>query len=252
MAYFHTTVLDNQIKALPTVDTASGSVATFETDLTERLADWTLDNSATTITRCATANFLPLILNEIKSLNTSGVWNDNEYTLNNVTFTLNLDGDNNIISIKVNGTATATTTLRLAMSTIKNGLTYNFVGCPSGGSATTYELMMVTGGFNSGLFVRDIGNGVTFASTANASRGVQIVVRSGYNANNLIYKPMLTLDTSATYDDFVYFKGDIYTISDIRSLVTYNGINNIFADIGDIDISYLLSVGKIRIMTNRR
>ena len=37
MAYFHTNVLDEQIKALPTVDTASGSVATFETDMTENL-----------------------------------------------------------------------------------------------------------------------------------------------------------------------------------------------------------------------
>ena len=37
MAYFHTTVLDNQIKALPTTDTASGSIATFNTDLTENL-----------------------------------------------------------------------------------------------------------------------------------------------------------------------------------------------------------------------
>ena len=37
MALFHTTVLDNQIKALPTVDTATGSIATFDTDLTENL-----------------------------------------------------------------------------------------------------------------------------------------------------------------------------------------------------------------------
>ena len=37
MALFHTTVLDNQIKALPTVDTASGAIATFDTDLTENL-----------------------------------------------------------------------------------------------------------------------------------------------------------------------------------------------------------------------
>lgn len=39
MAYFHTTVLDEQIKALPTVDTASGSIATFDTDLTENLVE---------------------------------------------------------------------------------------------------------------------------------------------------------------------------------------------------------------------
>ena len=37
MALFHTTVLDEQIKALPTVDTASGSIATFDTDMTENL-----------------------------------------------------------------------------------------------------------------------------------------------------------------------------------------------------------------------
>lgn len=37
MAYFHTTVLDNQIKAMPTVSTASGAIANFDTDLTENL-----------------------------------------------------------------------------------------------------------------------------------------------------------------------------------------------------------------------
>ena len=43
MAYFHTNVLDNQIKALPTVSTASGSVATFDTDLTENLIEVVCD-----------------------------------------------------------------------------------------------------------------------------------------------------------------------------------------------------------------
>ena len=37
MAMFHTDVLDEQIKALPTVDTASGSVANFTTDMQENL-----------------------------------------------------------------------------------------------------------------------------------------------------------------------------------------------------------------------
>ena len=37
MAMFHTNVLDNQIKALPTVSTASGSVANFTTDMQENL-----------------------------------------------------------------------------------------------------------------------------------------------------------------------------------------------------------------------
>ena len=43
MAYFHTTVLDENIKALPTVDTASGSVASFDTDMTEKLIEVVCD-----------------------------------------------------------------------------------------------------------------------------------------------------------------------------------------------------------------
>ncbi|MBO7735146.1 MAG: hypothetical protein J6S67_21460 [Methanobrevibacter sp.] len=43
MAYFHTNVLDNQIKQMPTVDTASGRVATFDTDLTENLVSCVCD-----------------------------------------------------------------------------------------------------------------------------------------------------------------------------------------------------------------
>jgi len=39
MALYHTNVLDNAIKALPTVATAQGSVASFETDLTEDLIE---------------------------------------------------------------------------------------------------------------------------------------------------------------------------------------------------------------------
>ena len=39
MAYFPTNVLDNQIKALPTIATASGSIATFTTDKAENLVN---------------------------------------------------------------------------------------------------------------------------------------------------------------------------------------------------------------------
>jgi len=43
MAYFHTNVLDPQIKALPTVATAQGSVASFDTDMTEDLIEVVCD-----------------------------------------------------------------------------------------------------------------------------------------------------------------------------------------------------------------
>ena len=43
MTYFHTNVLDTQIKELPTVSTASGSIATFDTDMTENLVEVVCD-----------------------------------------------------------------------------------------------------------------------------------------------------------------------------------------------------------------
>lgn len=49
-------------------------------------------------------NKLPLDLATIKSLNTSGTWSGNAYTLYDVTFTVNTDDGGNVTGIKVNGT----------------------------------------------------------------------------------------------------------------------------------------------------
>jgi hypothetical protein len=46
MALYHTNVLDPQIKALPTIGTAQGSVASFDTDMTENLISCVCDFSA--------------------------------------------------------------------------------------------------------------------------------------------------------------------------------------------------------------
>ena len=47
MALFHTTVVDNQIKALDTIGSVSGSIATFETDKAERLINLEVAITAT-------------------------------------------------------------------------------------------------------------------------------------------------------------------------------------------------------------
>ena len=47
MALFHTTVVDNQIKALDTIGSASGSIATFETDKAENLINLEVAITAT-------------------------------------------------------------------------------------------------------------------------------------------------------------------------------------------------------------
>lgn len=52
-------------------------------------------------------NKLPLVLSDIKSANTSGTWSGNVYTLNGVTFEVLTDSADNVLGIKVNGTASA-------------------------------------------------------------------------------------------------------------------------------------------------
>ena len=50
-------------------------------------------------------NLLRVSLESIKSANTSGTWSGNNYTWNNITYSVLLDSNNNISAIKANGTA---------------------------------------------------------------------------------------------------------------------------------------------------
>jgi hypothetical protein len=52
-------------------------------------------------------NLLPMIVDKIKALNTSGTWTGNQFVRNGVTFTLLTDNSNNVTGIKVYGTPTA-------------------------------------------------------------------------------------------------------------------------------------------------
>lgn len=61
----------------------------------------------TTLSR--TKNLLPMTVDGIKEANTTGTWNGNAYTVNGVTYTINTDSNNNVISIGVKGTCSNNT-----------------------------------------------------------------------------------------------------------------------------------------------
>lgn len=54
-------------------------------------------------------NLLPLTVTGIKAANTVGTWNENTYTLNNITITINTDNNNNVIGINLNGSPSMAT-----------------------------------------------------------------------------------------------------------------------------------------------
>lgn len=128
-------------------------------------------------------------------------------TRNGVTFTVGEDG-----TITANGTATATTVLILTNADNPVRITANqrywLIGCPQGGSATTYELMLIQNSEGGGGLAHDYGNGASYSVTQNVIRGVQIVIRNGYTANNLIFKPRFL--SATTYSITFTSAGTVY------------------------------------------
>lgn len=121
-------------------------------------------------------------------------------TLNGVTCTNNGDG-----TYTLNGTATKLIDLDLTTSlTIENGKEY-LMCFPSPSSSVKIYLM------NGQSQTEAYGSNPTqfkYIDKTNSNKAVHLVINSGYVCNNLIVKPMITTNLSATYDDFVPYTGD--------------------------------------------
>ena len=135
-------------------------------------------------------------------------------TQNGVTCTNNGDG-----TYTLNGTASDDTYFYLSgIITNKNIINKcegsKLVGAPSGSSYESFFLYaQFDGGQSTQKVYNDYGNGIKL----NNIKGYEtlefiICVISGKTVSNLTFKPMLTTDLSATYDDFVPYSGyDIKT-----------------------------------------
>ena len=153
-------------------------------------------------------------------------------TQNGVTCTNNGDG-----TYTLNGTASGDATFILCkVSTDSSPV--KLVGCPPNGSYSTYRLNL--SGYGS-----DIGSGNTYDSPINDT-AMLLQVISGTVCNNLLFKPMITTDLNATFDDFVPYTGDGDTLThDVaklnESLEDY-GLDNKFD--GQWKVGYYTSTGE--------
>jgi hypothetical protein len=143
-------------------------------------------------------------------------------TINGVTFTNNGDG-----TYTVNGTASGNANATIATMDIKSRC--KLVGCPQGGGSSSFALFKAGSGV-SGQKI-DYGNGVIIESNESNAR-VNIIIYKGYTANNLSFKPMLTTDLNAKYDDYVPYTGDSGRLNkDVAALfdMFQNEIDDIYA-----------------------
>lgn len=130
-------------------------------------------------------------------------------TLYGVTFTNNGDG-----TITVNGTATSNTEYVLLASTNNFGVVghkYFLCGCPSGGSIDTYRISasISLDGEYKNEFSDDgtAGGNISRALSQGEIIHIEISIKSGYTANNLVFKPQL-FDLTQMFDltiaDYIY------------------------------------------------
>lgn len=143
-------------------------------------------------------------------------------TQNGVTCTNNGDG-----TYTLNGTASVNTIFLIVQegTNISNG-TYKVTGCPSGGSSEKYYIRC---GSEFVAAWNDNGDGCT-AIISNGRMVYRIVVVAGVTVNNLLFKPMLTTDLTATYDDFEPYHGQTVTIPYTLNAIPVNSGGNVTID----------------------
>lgn len=127
-------------------------------------------------------------------------------TVNGVTCTNNGDG-----TYTVNGIATGIAIFVVYYNfadVYGSASSLKMVGCPSGGSAQKYFLRSYRKGGNPEI-LDEYGSGISIGSFKESESNIAIIVKSGATVNNLIFKPMLTTDTTATYADFEPYTGGI-------------------------------------------
>ena len=117
-------------------------------------------------------------------------------TENGVTCTNNGDG-----TYTLNGTATSNVRFQFGIDdNLIVGKTYKALGIPIDGSYST----ILMGWDNHGYFNKE----GTVDKKTSEPRPISMQVIQGYTCDNLVFKPMLTTNLNATYDDFVPYTGD--------------------------------------------
>ena len=159
-------------------------------------------------------------------------------------------------SCYLSGTATSDASFKL-WGSFFDGVDYNYrkykvVGAPKGASESTFCLQLTNADAVNKIIGSDYGNGFTFIPSedivaptpepglppAGIGRSyVTIFVKSGQTLNNVQFKPMVTTNLNATYDDFVPYTGDTGRLNwDVAELK--NDLSKLQDNVDSSDIQY--------------
>ena len=136
-------------------------------------------------------NLIPLTVDGIKALNTTGTWSGNAYTSYGVTYTVQTDSNGNVIGISANGTVPTdiwASAFILPGVSVKDGESYTLTGCPDGGSTNSYTLYTTNDGDTN---KQDFGNGITYTAYFTGNAYVRIAIYRGITVNDIVFTPMI-------------------------------------------------------------
>ena len=167
-------------------------------------------------------NILPMMLSSLKTINTSGTWNGNVYTNTDVTFTVIVDNNDNILGVRANGTASANRWFNLFTGSLSISSGYKVNGLPSAGSNSTFLFRSTMGD------QQDITTNDTTSLTGTCTN-FSIKISSGYTASNLLFTPMIYTGSNTSFEPY----------TNICPAIDYSSINltrtgeNIFSQATD-------------------
>jgi predicted phage tail component-like protein len=181
-------------------------------------------------------NLLNLQLNNIKQYNTGGTWNDNVYTHNGLTITVNADK-----TITINGTSTAQETFLLEQQQIKYPAGTYYLSGAINGNNDLYDVRMYN--YNGAGAVAQCFTGTRQINVVNNGQNynISIVVRNGQTLNNVIFYPMFSKsnDTNfapyftpieickiGNYQDYLYKENNNWYIHKVIGKVILDGSEN--------------------------
>lgn len=170
-------------------------------------------------------------------------------TKNGVTCTNNGDG-----TYTLNGTNNTDSSIWFVLTdffTLEPNKKYKLVGAypnsnrPFGDNNTLWFLELYSSKEESLLYTRDFGDGRVFTTTETETTvAAEICVRKGVTLDNFTFKPMLTTNLNATYDDFVPYTGSTGQInSDVAEV-----LNNL-GDASYKDVSTSVTSGDSNLVT---
>lgn len=149
-------------------------------------------------------NILPIKIAEMKTINSSGTWSNDEYTYRGVTYTFTTDEGGYVTSISTSGTSAGGTSLiNLKLYTFKAGKKYILNGCYSLAASDVW-----VGIYDSGTskfdYVAKNDDNVEVLYEADSQRYVRVRIGTGIDSSNYVFKPMLRLgfDTDPTFQPY--------------------------------------------------